>query len=125
MSDPRPFPPVFATNRPGTGETVAAEVNRLLKEPAAWTPLSPDVRCRMARIDLPLGPLPAREEWQAAVAGGGVAGALVDLHLVVTSRKKKLRERVEGNNGAPTAPAGAGAGGGRHGRGERLKACPR
>lgn len=26
----QPFPPVFATNRPGSGETVAAEVNRLL-----------------------------------------------------------------------------------------------
>ena len=25
------FPPVFATNRPDTGETVAAEVNRLLR----------------------------------------------------------------------------------------------
>jgi len=29
--DRRPFPPVFATNRPGTGETVAAEINRLLE----------------------------------------------------------------------------------------------
>ena len=57
------------------GRTLAAEVNRLLTEPAAWTPLDPDVRCRMARIDLPLGPLPSREEWAAAVAGGGVAGS--------------------------------------------------
>jgi hypothetical protein len=31
MSDAKPFPPVFATNRPGTGETVAAEVNRMLE----------------------------------------------------------------------------------------------
>eukprot|EP00962_Isochrysis_galbana_P009483 scaffold2643_cov117-Isochrysis_galbana.AAC.13 len=37
--------------------------------------------------------------------------------------KTKLRERVEGNNGAPTAPAGAG--GGRHGRGKMLEASPR
>jgi hypothetical protein len=33
MSEPakRPFPPVFATNRPGSGETVAGEINRLLE----------------------------------------------------------------------------------------------
>jgi hypothetical protein len=30
MTDNKPFPPVFATNRPGAGDTVAAEVNRLL-----------------------------------------------------------------------------------------------
>lgn len=30
MTDNKPFPPVFATNRPEKGETVAAEVNRLL-----------------------------------------------------------------------------------------------
>lgn len=30
MTDIKPFPPVFATNRPGAGETVADEVNRLL-----------------------------------------------------------------------------------------------
>ena len=30
MTANKPFPPVFATNRPDVGETVAAEVNRLL-----------------------------------------------------------------------------------------------
>eukprot|EP00962_Isochrysis_galbana_P012237 scaffold3457_cov118-Isochrysis_galbana.AAC.4 len=35
----------------------------------------------------------------------------------------KLRERVEANDGAPTAPAGAGGGG--YGRGKRLEASPR
>ena len=30
MTEIQPFPPVFATNNPGTGETVAAEVNRML-----------------------------------------------------------------------------------------------
>ena len=30
-ADRRPFPPVFATNHPGTGETVAIEINRLLE----------------------------------------------------------------------------------------------
>jgi hypothetical protein len=29
-ADQRPFPPVFATNRPDAGETVASEINRLL-----------------------------------------------------------------------------------------------
>lgn len=31
MTDLRPFPPVFATNHPGRGETVAHEINRLLR----------------------------------------------------------------------------------------------
>ena len=31
MTDNKPFPPVFATNRPATGETVADEVNRMMK----------------------------------------------------------------------------------------------
>ena len=31
MSDKKPFPPVFATNRPASGETVADEVNRMMK----------------------------------------------------------------------------------------------
>ena len=30
MTEAKPFPPVFATNRPALGETVAAEVNRML-----------------------------------------------------------------------------------------------
>ena len=30
MTEQKPFPPVFATNVPGTGETVASEVNRML-----------------------------------------------------------------------------------------------
>jgi hypothetical protein len=31
VTEHKPFPPVFATNNPGTGETVAAEVNRMMK----------------------------------------------------------------------------------------------
>jgi len=31
VTENKPFPPVFATNNPGTGETVAAEVNRMMK----------------------------------------------------------------------------------------------
>jgi len=30
MTEQKPFPPVFATNDPSTGETVASEVNRML-----------------------------------------------------------------------------------------------
>eukprot|EP00962_Isochrysis_galbana_P044107 scaffold16995_cov127-Isochrysis_galbana.AAC.15 len=37
--------------------------------------------------------------------------------------KTKLRERVEANDGAPTAPSGAG--GGRYSRGKGLKVSPR
>jgi hypothetical protein len=31
VTEHKPFPPVFATNNPGTGATVAAEVNRMMK----------------------------------------------------------------------------------------------
>ena len=42
VSDNKPFPPVFATNRPGSVDTVASEVNRMLRAFApSWRP--PDV----------------------------------------------------------------------------------
>eukprot|EP00962_Isochrysis_galbana_P019925 scaffold5808_cov128-Isochrysis_galbana.AAC.24 len=45
------------------------------------------------------------------------------LILRYSDRRKKLRERVEGNNGAPTAPAGAERG--RYGRGQGREMSPR
>ena len=68
------------------GRTLAGEVNRLLETPAAWTPLNPTPTCRMAKIDLPLGHLPAREEWEATLAGGGVAAARARYFLDLLDR---------------------------------------
>eukprot|EP00962_Isochrysis_galbana_P000755 scaffold214_cov121-Isochrysis_galbana.AAC.5 len=48
---------------------------------------------------------------------------LPKLPSLLPTTKTKLRERVEGNDGAPTAPAGAE--GGRYDRGQRLEASPR
>ncbi len=68
------------------GRELAAEVNRLLETPTAWTPLDPEIACRIQHIDLPLGHLPSREEWEAAVAGGGVAGSRARYFLDMLDR---------------------------------------
>ncbi len=76
------------------GRELAAEVNRLLATPTAWKPLDPRVQCRMSRIDLPLGQLPSREEWEAAVAGGGVAGSRARYFLEMLDRGEPVPTTV-------------------------------
>ena len=62
------------------GRTVADEVNRLLKAGDATQgtgqirPVDPRIICRMARIELPLGPLPSREEWEQRAKETGHTG---------------------------------------------------
>ncbi len=51
MSDPKPFPPVFATNHPDRGETVAAEVNRMLSGLRAALALPPSLALATAYIN--------------------------------------------------------------------------
>ncbi len=47
----RIFPPVFATNRPGRGETVAAEINRLLRGKRKELRTAPDIAIATAYIN--------------------------------------------------------------------------
>ena len=72
------------------GRELAAEVTRLLSDGAAWQPVSHAVACQLTRIDLPLGQLPSREEWAAAVAGGGVAGARAEYFLDMLERGEEV-----------------------------------
>ena len=51
MSAPKPFPPVFATNHPGRGETVAAEVNRMLRGLRTELATPPDLALATAYLN--------------------------------------------------------------------------
>ena len=51
MTDSKPFPPVFATNNPNTGETVAAEVNRMMKGLREELALPPNLALATAYIN--------------------------------------------------------------------------
>jgi hypothetical protein len=51
MTDSKPFPPVFATNNPHTGETVAAEVNRMMKGLREELAQPPDLALATAYIN--------------------------------------------------------------------------
>ena len=42
---------------------------------AAMHPIDPNISCRMARIDLPLGPLPSRADWEQQATQPGVTGS--------------------------------------------------
>jgi putative membrane-bound dehydrogenase-like protein len=62
------------------GRAVADEVATLLEAAATGQvtgqirPLDPRINCQMARVDLPLGPLPSREEWEQRSKEPGHSG---------------------------------------------------
>ena len=64
--------------------------------PAAFemTPLDPRVVCRMAHVDLPLGPLPSTEEWEARAKDGGSRGKHAQYFLELTRQEKPLPTSV-------------------------------
>jgi putative membrane-bound dehydrogenase-like protein len=92
-ADANPYPGGSHELSRAHGQSLAAEVNRLLDDPSAWRPLDPQVRCQLARIDLPLGHLPSREEWEAVAARGGVEG----------SRARFFLDRLDRGENVPTA----------------------
>lgn len=51
MSENKPFPPVFATNRPGSVDTVASEVNRMLEGLRTQLASPPDVDLATAYLN--------------------------------------------------------------------------
>lgn len=68
------------------GRTVADEVTRLLE---MTQPLSSKLKTKLARIDLPLGPLPSKEQWEQLAGRSDHAGA----------RARRILERL--NAGIP------------------------
>jgi putative membrane-bound dehydrogenase-like protein len=67
------------------GETAASASSPLIRPAATFSPdlggegtirrINPEITCRMARVDLPLGPLPSREEWEQQASQPGVTGS--------------------------------------------------
>lgn len=84
------------------GTEVADEVLRLLsrteKESRGATtgfmPLDHDLACRFTQIDLPLGPLPTREELENQAAGNNHAGALAVKLLRLLNEGKSIPDHV-------------------------------
>lgn len=95
------------------GRTMADEVNRLLgsaralaaglalneSQPAASAvgslrAINPDISCRMARIDLPLGPLPSREEWEQQATQTGVTGSRARYFLKMLDEGKEIPSTI-------------------------------
>ncbi len=82
------------------GRAVAAEVNRLLEADDATQvagqirPVDPRITCRMARIELPLGPLPSREEWEQRAKGPGHTGVHAQQFLKLLADGKPIPTTV-------------------------------
>lgn len=55
-------------------DRLAKEVQRLLTEPGLTKPISAAMSCKIARVDLPLGPLPSRAEWEKRATESAHAG---------------------------------------------------
>jgi putative membrane-bound dehydrogenase-like protein len=75
------------------GRTLSRQVLSLIKE-NEMTPLDPRVACRMAHVDLPLGPLPSTEEWEARAKEGGSRGKHAQHFLELTRQEKLLPTSV-------------------------------
>lgn len=67
--------------------SVATEVQRLLKH---LSPIDHRIDCQIARIDLPLGPLPTREEWEAKAKLPGHAGEHGKMFLKMLDEGKPI-----------------------------------
>ncbi len=71
--------------------SVATEVQRLLKH---LSPIEHRIDCQIARIDLPLGPLPTREEWEAKAKLPNHAGAHGRMFLKMLDEGKEIPTTV-------------------------------
>jgi hypothetical protein len=70
------------------GRALADEVQRLLG--GELKPVSGEPACRLTHVDLPLGPLPSRADWETAAAGGGSNGMRAKHFLGLLDRGKAL-----------------------------------
>lgn len=75
------------------GQSLAGKVLDLIKEDEL-TPLDPRVVCRMAHVNLPLGPLPETDEWEARAKEGGSRGKHARHFLELMKLEKPLPASV-------------------------------
>ncbi len=52
--------------------------------------INPDILCNMARIDLPLGPIPTRETWEQQAKEPGVEGSRARYFLQMLDEGKPV-----------------------------------
>ncbi len=58
--------------------------------PPALKAINPDILCNMARIDLPLGPIPTRETWEQQAKEPGVTGSRARYFLQMIDEGKPI-----------------------------------
>lgn len=75
------------------GQELAAEVERILG--GARRPVTGLLSARLERIDLPLAPLPAREQWESLAAKGGPVGYHAQVQLAALDRGESLSTSVD------------------------------
>ena len=73
------------------GRTIAEEVSRLLQQ---TTPISGQLAARIHEIDLPLGPLPSREEWQQRAKAPGQPGVVARHFLSMLDNNQPIPRSV-------------------------------
>ena len=76
------------------GRELADEVKRLLSGSGGLQVLDPRIVGRMARVDLPLGPLPTREEWEQRAKEGGTRGSHARRFLGMLDRGEEIPTTV-------------------------------
>lgn len=76
------------------GRTLANEVNARLLATDSLRQIDPAIECRISRIDLPLGQLPTREEWQQQAADPGVTGSRARHFLKMLDEGKEIPTTV-------------------------------
>jgi hypothetical protein len=76
------------------GRELADEVKRLLSGSDGLQLLDPHIVGRIARVDLPLGPLPTREEWEQRAKEGGTRGSHARRFLEMLDRGEAVPTTV-------------------------------
>ncbi len=74
------------------GQAVREEVGRLLK--GELKPVTGPVRCKFDEVELPLGDIPGREQWEQQVKRGGSAGQLAKYFLQMLDQGKEIPKTV-------------------------------
>ncbi len=91
--DANPNPRGRPGDAPAHGRAIADEAKRLLK--TNLKPISSVPECKLARLDLPLGPLPTRAELEELVKGGGPIGHNAQTNIDKLDRGEPLQSKVD------------------------------
>jgi len=90
--DANPFPRPGLEAARGHGWEIATNIVAVWNRPTQ--PVGGTLTCRMQRLQLPLGALPTREEWEASLKLGGHVGYQAQLNLARLDRGETLPNRL-------------------------------